>query len=568
MAGGKKKKAADKKKAEADNKAEADRLRLQYQTATAAAMQQANARALQTRQATRARLANPNQAQPIQQPPIKQEPDVDESGEAEESPLNDDADSTDEESDWDGEEQEGNAPPGPKARPNRKNRGLVRWSDDVDIHLLLCLTYICQKDKVKLPWKNIAKKMCEQVPHTTTGAISQHLSKVRLARRGGSLEPPSPIRKPKNGGSTTERSETMTPKQVNKKSNKRARDATPETPEKRGKPGKKTSANAKNAVKGSTSTSRRAASNADGRIANTRLVNSSDRPENNFKETSPEAGEKLLCTGAAWLRSFGSDADNEDEEDELVNNANGYINDSEVTGTTTQSNIVRLRVPSIAAASTDSHPVTDYGSARISASQFAAGAAHVPASEWASGSGRTPATRATATPGRVIIGDYYPGHGNLGNDSLLSQRATPVSQGAVHLGLYPAAWSPSLGTSAPSESRYAVEHPYAPAASSVPGSWVDPNTTNAWMPWDYAPRPSLGPDAWLPFVAQRDAHRYPSANELAFRAEQELAATLGPRRPVVRPAEEITWKQEDEEEYSVPSPSHCKWFVPEGENQE
>jgi hypothetical protein len=138
----------------------------------------------------------------------------------------------------------------------------------------------------------------------------------------------------------------------------------------------------------------------------------------------------------------------------------------------------------------------------------------------------------------------------------------------VHLGLYPAAWSPSVGTSAPSENRYAVEHPYAPAASSAPGSWADPNSTNAWMPWDYAPRPSLGPDAWLPFVAQRDAHRYPSANELALRAEQELASTLGPRRPVVRPAEEITWKQEDEEDYSVPSPSHCKWFVPEGENQE
>jgi hypothetical protein len=133
MAGGKKKKAADKKKAEAD------RIRLQYQTATAAAMQQANSRALQTRQATRAQLAHPNQAQPIQQaqqiqqpqsawPPIKQEHDVDESGEAEESPLNGDADSTDEESDWEEEEQEGDAPPGPKARPNRKNRGLVRWS--------------------------------------------------------------------------------------------------------------------------------------------------------------------------------------------------------------------------------------------------------------------------------------------------------------------------------------------------------------------------------------------------------------------------------------------------------
>src|SRR4051812_41788239 len=140
--------------------------------------------------------------------------------------------------------------------------------------------------------------MCEQVPHTTMGAISQHLSKIRILRRGGSLEPPSPIRKTKNGGSTTERSETMTPKQANKKSNKRARDATPETPKKRGKPGKKTSADAKNAVKGSTSTSRRAATNADGHNANTRLVNSSDRPENNFKETSPEAGEKLLCAGA------------------------------------------------------------------------------------------------------------------------------------------------------------------------------------------------------------------------------------------------------------------------------
>jgi hypothetical protein len=412
------------------------------------------------------------------------------------------------------------------------------------------VTHICQKDKIKLPWKKIAKKMSEQVPHTTEGAISQHLSKIRNLRRGGSLEPPTPLRKTKNSGSTTEQSET--PKQANKKSNKRARDATPETPKKRGKPGKKTS--------------RRAASNVDGRNANTRLVNSSDRPENNFKETSPEAGEKLLCAGAAWLCSFSSDADNEDEEDELVNNANGYINDSEVTGTTTQSNVVRLRVPSIAAASTDSHPVNDHGSARISASQFASGAAHIPASQWASS--LTPATHATATPGRVIIGGYYPGYGNLGNDSLLSQQATPVSQGAVHLGLYPAAWPPSLGTSAPSENRYAVENPYAPAASSAPGSWADPNSTNAWMPWDYAPRPSLGPDAWLPFVAQRDAHRSPSANELALRAEDELAATLGPRRPVVRPAEEITWKQEDEEDYSVPSPSQYKWFVPEGENQE
>jgi hypothetical protein len=418
------------------------------------------------------------------------------------------------------------------------------------------VTYICQKDKIKLPWKNIAKKMCEQVPHTTMGAISQHLSKVRLARRGGSLEPPSPIRKPKNGGSTTERSETMTPKQVNQKSNKRAYDATSESPKKRGKQDKKTSADAKAAVKGSTSTSRRAASNANGRNANTRLVNSSDRPGNNFKETSSEAGEKLLCAGAAWLRSFSYDTDNEDEEDDLVNNANGYVNNSQATGSTAQSNIVRLRVPSIAAASTDSLPVTGHGSTRISASQFASGAAHIPAS------------RATTTPGRVIIGGDYPGYGNLGNDSLLNQQATPVSQGTVHLGLSSAAWSPSLGTSAPAENRYAVEHPYAPAASYAPGPWADPNSTNAWMPWDYAPRPSLGPDAWLPFVAQRDAHRYPSVNEVALRAEQQLAMTLGPRPPVVRPAEEITWKQEDEEDYSVPSPPYCKWFVPEGENQE
>jgi hypothetical protein len=151
------------------------------------------------------------------------------------------------------------------------------------------MTYICQKEKVKIPWKNIAKKMSEQVPHTTPGAISQHLSKVRLSRRGGSLEPPSPIRKSKKasattggGISSTERSETMTPKQVNKKTNKRAREATPDAPQKR-KHVKKAFVDTKPASKG---TPRRAGNTNDSN-EDTGLVKSFDHSGNNLSEMGP-----------------------------------------------------------------------------------------------------------------------------------------------------------------------------------------------------------------------------------------------------------------------------------------
>jgi hypothetical protein len=131
MAGGKKKKAADRKKADTGGQAESDR-RLQYQTATTNAMQQASSRAMQAHETqldqpnpyVQALQSRPDQHVQSQQTDraIKKE-NGDDSGDS----VSHQNPETDEESEWEDEEQEEGAPH-PKARPNRKNRGLVRWS--------------------------------------------------------------------------------------------------------------------------------------------------------------------------------------------------------------------------------------------------------------------------------------------------------------------------------------------------------------------------------------------------------------------------------------------------------
>jgi hypothetical protein len=87
------------------------------------------------------------------------------------------------------------------------------------------------------------------------------------------------------------------------------------------------------------------------------------------------------------------------------------------------------------------------------------------------------------------------------------------------------------------------------------------------IPWELSPGQPLGPNAWLPYVAQRDAPHM-SGQEMALCAEDEITAMLGPRPPTVRAAEEITWKQEEDDLSPVLSPRQCKWFVSEEENLE
>ncbi|KAJ5770507.1 uncharacterized protein N7511_002558 [Penicillium nucicola] len=487
MASSKKKKASDKKvedgtkagtkaSTKAGNKAgtrvykdtKSDQLRLEYQNATMAAM---------------------NQVQPFKQTDhIKQEQDDDDFGDSEETTPTGDVVNQSDDSNWDDEEEEDHGHER-KARPNRKNRSLVRWSDDTDIHLLLCITYVCQKDKVKLPWKRIAEKMSEQVPHTTEGAISQHLSKVRTSRRGGTLEPPSPIRKPKSGCYSTEKSDSVPPKQpVNKKSKKRARDTSP-SPLKKHKRGKKSTA-----AKDSATTYSRLAGNDSTGNTYTRLVNS---------------------VHAGLLRCPYWDMDREKENDEELNNANNNIHDSEMVD---DRNVLRLSVPSLSAGNLNAHTTTG-NTARIPASQYYGSGYIAPADLHASGA-----------PNAGHFTDYHTGYGNLNNGSLLNQHANPFVESANYLGYPQLAWPSTPATSTAAEAPFVPSGEYTAALSTLAGYGLFPPMATNSVPW----------------------HETPSTQYWGLPGDEEevneVDQLMGPRAPVPRAPEEITWKQEEDEE--------------------
>ncbi|KAJ5653199.1 hypothetical protein N7490_000202 [Penicillium lividum] len=75
-----------------------------------------------------------------------------------------------------------------RGRGAHKGRTLVRWDNDMDVHLLLVIQQVCNATGYKLPWVKIAEAMG---PKYTDSGIIQHISKLRIRRKNeGKPVPP------------------------------------------------------------------------------------------------------------------------------------------------------------------------------------------------------------------------------------------------------------------------------------------------------------------------------------------------------------------------------------------
>jgi hypothetical protein len=74
---------------------------------------------------------------------------------------------------------------------------LTTLTDDLDKQVLLTIQYACNEAGVRIPWDDVALKMCEIVEEEkfTGGAITQHLSKLRSKMESHALKVPPPLRR-------------------------------------------------------------------------------------------------------------------------------------------------------------------------------------------------------------------------------------------------------------------------------------------------------------------------------------------------------------------------------------
>ncbi|KAK5382378.1 hypothetical protein LTR20_005987 [Exophiala xenobiotica] len=82
----------------------------------------------------------------------------------------------------------------PRVRRNNRpvKRNLVRWTDDLDKDVLLCVQYVCVEAGIKIPWARVAEVMG---PHFTEGAIVQHLAKLRNLMDYHKIPVPPPLKR-------------------------------------------------------------------------------------------------------------------------------------------------------------------------------------------------------------------------------------------------------------------------------------------------------------------------------------------------------------------------------------
>ncbi|KAI9699443.1 MAG: hypothetical protein M1836_003054 [Candelina mexicana] len=95
----------------------------------------------------------------------------------------------------------------PTGRPTKRN--LVRWSDEMNNQLLLCIQSTMNAKGQRLPWEDIAETLGDTInaPTITDGAIIQHLAKMRSNFVNCGIEVPPPLRRggasgpvPRGGG--------------------------------------------------------------------------------------------------------------------------------------------------------------------------------------------------------------------------------------------------------------------------------------------------------------------------------------------------------------------------------
>ncbi|KAJ5788739.1 hypothetical protein N7457_003729 [Penicillium paradoxum] len=216
-----------------------------------------------------------------------------------------------------------------QAKPSsRRQRQLVRWDVDTDIRLLLAVQYVCNKQGVKIPWKEVAETMG---PKFTEGAVVQHLSKLRIKREEQDKPNPPPLKRAGNSSykKDANQNESVPPQKETSKSQPRSTKRRRGTSEyssddvytlkkkyaERMKQ-QKTSATAKRQAK-------RAGTNTDGTT-------------------------NMLCVDAPWLQDFHGGNPRDDEEDSELSDIEWNENSTESSQATTQdskkSKIVKLKM--------------------------------------------------------------------------------------------------------------------------------------------------------------------------------------------------------------------------------
>ncbi|MCJ1432091.1 hypothetical protein MMC27_001447 [Xylographa pallens] len=75
-------------------------------------------------------------------------------------------------------------------------RNLVRWTEDMDIQMLLIVQKICNQKNIKLPWDEVGAQLGGTI---TGGAIIQHLAKLRARRVEQGLPVPEPLKRGSGG---------------------------------------------------------------------------------------------------------------------------------------------------------------------------------------------------------------------------------------------------------------------------------------------------------------------------------------------------------------------------------
>ncbi|PGH18872.1 hypothetical protein AJ79_00288 [Helicocarpus griseus UAMH5409] len=73
-----------------------------------------------------------------------------------------------------------------------KRREIVRWNENLNNKLLLSIQSACSAQNVKIPWQEVAELMGGSI---SSGAINQHLAKLRKAMEANGHDTPPPLKR-------------------------------------------------------------------------------------------------------------------------------------------------------------------------------------------------------------------------------------------------------------------------------------------------------------------------------------------------------------------------------------
>ncbi|KAJ5964040.1 uncharacterized protein N7479_003916 [Penicillium vulpinum] len=180
---------------------------------------------------------------------------------------------------------------------SRRQRTLVRWDVDTDLRLLLAMQYACNKEGVKIPWKDVAEAMGEKF---TEGAIVQHLSKLRTKRDEQEKPNPPPLKRAANGYHKNNKNNTNNKKELPSPTEESG-PITRSKKRRRGNPSNEASEDDVYTLK-------------EKQFAKNKKkdkVFTAPKLRTKREDTDSDDSQKLVCVGAEWLDEFTGDDDHE-----------------------------------------------------------------------------------------------------------------------------------------------------------------------------------------------------------------------------------------------------------------